>query len=124
MANMRLLPCLLLFGSMVAWSQALPSADQNACKICQLELRVGMKRSEVEQMVSALLKRSNAYSQHGNSLPGGTVEYQDGGWALRVSYKAGAPAPWVAGSGSTKHLAPMDETVLSYEVVRRPANTP
>jgi hypothetical protein len=45
-------------------------------------------------MVAALLKTKMAYSPYGNSLRGGNVEYQDGGWVLRVSYKAGAPAPW------------------------------
>ncbi len=74
-------------------------------------------------MVAALLKTKMAYSAYDNSLRGGTVEYQDGGWVLRVSYKAGAPAPWIAGSSGATHMAPIDETVLSYAVARRPTNS-
>ena len=111
--------CLLLLAGTLAWSQAPPPLEQNACMVCRLELRVGTNRAEVEQMVAALLKTKMAYSPYGNNLRGGIVEYEDGDWLLRVSYKAGAPAPWVAGSNGAQHMAPIDETVLSYAVARR-----
>jgi hypothetical protein len=58
-------------------------------------------------------------------LTGGVVEYRDGDWVLEVTYKAGAPAPWVeTPDGSMQHLPPIDETVLEYKIERIPDNEP
>ncbi len=85
----------------------------------QVELNVGMERQKVEDQVARLLSRTKQYSPYGNNLLGGIVDYRDGDWVLHVTYKAGAPAPWVKTlDGAMQHLPPMDETVVDYKIVR------
>lgn len=81
-----------------------------------------MKRERVEDGIDALFGRAKQYSPHGNNLTGGTVEYRDGDRVLEVVYKPGAPAPWFeTPDGTVTHLPPVDETVESFRLVRRPA---
>jgi hypothetical protein len=90
-----------------------------ASRLHQVVLKVGMERQEVEDQVARLLSRTKQYSPYGNNLRGGIVEYRDGDWVLHVTYKAGAPAPWVKTSdGAMQHLPPMDETVAEYKMER------
>jgi hypothetical protein len=94
-------------------------------RLHQVEVKVGMERQKVEDQIAALLARTTKYSPYGNNLLGGIVEYRDGDWILRVTYKAGAPAPWVKSSdGAMQHLPPMDETVVEYKIERIPNQVP
>lgn len=94
-------------------------------RLHRVELKVGMERQKVEDQVARRLARQSQYSPYGNNLQGGVVQYRDGDWVLRVTYKAGAPAPWVkAPDGTMQHLPPIDETVLEYKLERIPDNTP
>lgn len=88
-------------------------------RLHQVELKAGMERQKVEDQVARLLSRTKQYSPYGNNLLGGIVEYRDGDSVLHVTYKAGAPAPWVKISdGAMQHLAPMDETVVEASACR------
>jgi len=92
-----------------------------ASRFSTLDLKVGMRREQVEEQVAVLLDKQKTYSPYGNNLRGGTVEYRDGAWILRVNYKAGVTAPWVQNSdGTVEHLPPVDETVIEYEIERIP----
>lgn len=88
-------------------------------RLHHVELKVGIERQKVEDQVARLLSRTRQYSPYGNNLLGGIVEYRDGDWVLHVTYKAGAPAPWVTISdGVMQHLPPIDETVVEYKIER------
>lgn len=116
--------CLLLLVACSASVALPPVPDRSTCRVCLLPLQAGMKRSDVEQKVAALLEKPSAYSAYGNNLRGGIVEYRDAAWLLRVTYAAGTPAPWVIGpTGVAEHWPPKDETVLSYEIVQAPASS-
>jgi hypothetical protein len=88
-----------------------------------LELRAGMTREEAEKAIAISQgKERSEYSPYGNNLQGGTIEYVDPKTAaiLEVTYKAGAPAPWVENaSGVAEHYPPVDESVLTFRI-RRP----
>jgi hypothetical protein len=84
-----------------------------------------MARQKVEEEVANLLSRPQQYSPYGNNLNGGLVQYRDGEWVLEVTYKTGAPAPWVENAdGSMQHLPPIDEAVLEYTIKRIPNPAP
>ena len=95
---------------------ALPA--QAACPFAQIPVEVGMSRMDLEVRIASLLGKTNTYSPYGNNLRGGTFSYPGRDCALRVTFASGVPAPRVdvAGGGSD-HLQPIDETVLSHEVV-------
>lgn len=103
----------------MALSLASGGARGSECKLCAIELKVGMSRSEVEKRVAAALGTESGYSAYGSNLRGGLVAYRDGMWTLNVIYKPGTPAPWVVNQdGVAEHLPPIDESVLSIDVKR------
>jgi hypothetical protein len=119
----RIAPVLLLLACCTRQPPVEPdkAARPAVSRFHSLELEVGMERQKVEEQVASLLSRQNRYSPYGNNLTGGVVEYRDGDWVLEVTYKAGAPAPWVeTPDGSMQHLPPIDETVLEYRIERIP----
>jgi hypothetical protein len=79
-----------------------------------------MQRSELERKVADLLGRPSSYSTYGNNFRGGTVLYRNKGCNLRVTYKAGAPAPHIMITGKElQHLSPKDEEVQRYEALSK-----
>lgn len=95
---------------------ALPA--QAACPFSRFSVKAGTSRLELETRIAALLGKANAYSPYGNNLVGGKVSYRSGNCELQVTFAPGAPAPRIAlASGSTEHLPPMDETVLSHKII-------
>ena len=92
-----------------------------ASRFHSLDLKMGMKRADIEKQVDALLGQPRKYSPYGNSLRGGIVLYHDGGWILEVNYKAGVPAPWFENKdGKMEHYPPVDETLLEYKIKKNP----
>jgi len=96
-------------------------AHPTTSRFHSLELKTGMNREDVERQIAVLLGQQETYSPYGNNLSGGTVQYPDGDWILEVTYKTGAPAPWVeTADGGAEHLPPIDETVVEYRIERIP----
>ncbi len=91
---------------------------QAKCPFAQMPVEVGTPRLALETQIAALLGESNVYSPYGNNLTGGTVSYRSADCELRVTFAPGAPAPRVTvASGGSEHLPPIDETVLSHEII-------
>lgn len=117
LALLRLEPA----GNEAAIRRLFEEQRRNLSPLHRVELKVGMERQKVEDQIADLLSRPKQYSPYGNNLRGGAVQYRDGDWVLHVTYKAGAPAPWIKTSdGKAQHLPPMDETVLEYRIERGP----
>jgi len=84
-------------------------------KLTHLQLEVGMERARVEELVANALGTTKNYSPYANNLRGGVVEYSEGSCVLEVTYRSGAPAPWVINAqGVAEHYPPIDETVISF----------
>jgi hypothetical protein len=108
----------LAAGSLLVSAKSSEASSKSDCRICSVKLMEDMPRAEVEMKVAAALGTMSNYSLYGNNLLGGVVLYRDKAWTLKVIYKPGAPAPWVATeSGSAEHLAAVDEAVLSHELL-------
>ena len=123
--------CLIVMGIMLLVGCSQPQEGSKTKEVVRsetsrfytLNLNVGMNREDVEKQVSALLGEEQQYNPYGKNLRGGTVQYRDGDWVLEVTYKAGAPAPWVeTPDGETEHLPPIDETVLEYRIEKIPGH--
>ena len=111
----------LLVGGCQHQKASVSSVDgaHNDCRFRTMDLKIGMNREQVEEKVAAILGKQDTYSPYGNNLQGGTVQYRDGNCVLAVTYKAGAPAPWVDdGQGHVVHYPPIDETVFEYKIFR------
>ena len=120
LAIVMLLACLGCSTRQHTDSPAGPSASE-VSRFHRLDLTTGMERQKVEEEIASLLSRPQQYSPYGKNLSGGVVPYRDGVWLLEVTYKAGAPAPWVENAdGSVQHLPPIDEAVLEYKITRIP----
>ena len=92
--------------------------EQNPAPLSRIGIKVGMERMQVEKMISEALGTPLKYDLYGTDLQNNpTVGYTDGTVVLEVSYNAGAPAPWVAGSdGAATHQPPVDQTVRSFQI--------
>ena len=103
---------------LVAVTLAIASVPAAAdCSLSKIVIVEGMPRSEVEGLVAKALGRASTYSAYANNLAGGIVEYRQAQCALKVTYLAGAPAPLISTpSGSVQHLAPKEETVVTYKL--------
>jgi len=118
-----ILATLFLFGCLPQESTTLPEevVRGEVSRFSGLDLKIGMKREQVEEKVAALLGKQKAYSLYGNNLRGGTVRYRHEDWVLEVIYQAGAPAPWIlTKDGKAQHYPPVDETVLEFKIERIP----
>ena len=88
--------------------------------LATVNISEGMPRKEVEELIAKALLRKSDYSAYGNNLLGGVVEYIDGDTVLEVTYKSGAPAPWILDAkGNVQHSPPADETVFSSRLYSR-----
>ncbi|MFH2045766.1 MAG: hypothetical protein ABIK92_11540 [Pseudomonadota bacterium] len=88
------------------------SCSNNKSPLANLDIQIGMKRSEVENIIAQALNTKNEYSAYGNNLAGGIFKYTDGRFTIEIKYKAGAIAPlFVNNRGNTQGLPPIDETV-------------
>lgn len=109
--------CLTAIRPVVAGAAA--ASDRPACRLANIQIVKGMPRLSVEQQVQNALGLKVTYSPFANNLAGGTVNYDDDGCTLIVSYASGAPAPITRTTdGKTEHLPPRDEEVLAVELVR------
>jgi hypothetical protein len=91
-----------------------------ACQLCAVDLKEGITRKEAEAKIAEVLGRRSDYSPYSDHFKGGTVLYREGDWLLRVTYSEGMAGPYVInGKGIVEHLAPIDETVLSYELLEK-----
>ena len=107
------IPALFIAAALATPGVLSATQDQGICRLCTLRIEAGMNRSVVEEKVAALVGTRSTYSPYANNLQGGTVSYRDNGWVLQVTYRAGAPAPWVQRQdGTVQHLEPSDETVV------------
>ncbi|MEO8384457.1 MAG: hypothetical protein ABI583_04395 [Betaproteobacteria bacterium] len=116
-----------MFGAflLILATNATARPNVTGCPLEKLAIFVGMSRTEVERAVAASMGVPSKYSAYANNLEGGAVEYTSGGCILKVDFSAGAPAPRVAlPSGRTKHLQPMEEKVLAYELHFIPLRAP
>lgn len=69
----------------------------------------------VELAFARLRDGESGYSPYGNNLRGGRVVYVAGDCRIEVTYRAGAPAPWMRQpDGSMVHHPPIDETVIAW----------
>lgn len=110
----------LLAPRLSACASASDALNEEKCQLCMLELKAGMSREEVETKVANLLGKENNYSLYGNNLQGGVVLYEETGWELKITYRAGTPAPWIINqNGVAEHYPPIDETLLHYEIFRK-----
>ncbi len=90
------------------------SCANNKSPLADLDIQIGMKRSEVENMIDQALNTKNEYSAYGNNLEGGIVKYINGHSTMEIKYKAGAPAPiFVNNQDNEQGLPPIEETVES-----------
>jgi hypothetical protein len=87
------------------------------CALSRINISAGMLRGDLERKIAEVLGKPSTYSAYANNLPGGVVEYRAGSCVLKVTYRAGAPAPMVStATGQVEHLSPKDESVLSHQV--------
>lgn len=94
-----------------------------SAKLNSIQLAVGMERTQVEKLVAEALGTTSNYSSYGNNLRGGVVNYVENSCVLEVTYKSGAPAPWVVNKqGVGEHYPPIDETVLSFRRYKKGRN--
>lgn len=84
-------------------------------RLVTLNVAVGMERAEVEARYAKLLGRKSDYSPYNNSMTRCVILYRDGDWVLEVTYKGGAPAPWIVNDdGSAMHMPPVDNKVEAF----------
>ncbi len=78
-----------------------------------------MERLDVEKKVATALGAESGYTPYGDALQGGTVEYREGPWTLRVVYSRGTPAPRVINAqGVGEHWPPIDSRVVKYALFK------
>ncbi len=101
------------------------AVEGNACPLSTVALELNMTRLEAERRISAALGKPNKYSPYDSNLSGGTTKYEAANCTLIVSYAEGRSAPMVSVSGSgVEHMAPKDETVSKFELVKRGSDLP
>lgn len=116
----------LLFGFLLGCGEpqsSMPAASQKSKhlevpRFEKLGLKKGMKRTHVEQKVSALLGVESDYTSDPMGTHGGSVTYIDGLWKLVILYKSGSPGETgVDDKGNfTDYTPAIDEEIVSFEI--------
>ena len=103
---------LFMFALNVSVAGPQPSFD-----IQQLNIKVGMKRSELENKIAKYTVLKSDYSAQYPTESSTKATYTIKTVNLHVTYKEGAPAPYIKNNdGSIVHFQPIEQTVLTWGI--------
>lgn len=94
------------------------SRKPNNSPLAGVKISVGMRRTELERLVTEATGAESRYNAH-SMYDEAEVRYEDDYVILLVKFRPGAPAPYVKTEKGIQHLPPAGSTVLSWKFVSK-----